>query len=334
MDKPLVSIITPCYNHEKYLDDYFKSILNQTYDNIELIIIDDASKDGSQKVIRSYENELKNRFVNFKFIDHKKNIGLVKNCNLGLELSKGKYIAIFASDDIMLKNRIEINVKFLEDNDYKMAYSDGYKVKENFSYCDINNFDNKFLDFLVKEKNQYSGFIANKLLENNFIPAPTVMLKREVFDKVGAYDERLSFEDYEMWLRIAEKYKIGFIDRSLVFYRQSDYSLSGILNKFQKFENLKSLEKTINKHISSSEYNYNNISKKISLVNLYKKFIDYGFLYNDKKLLNEYFNELKKITIFPGLKIFIKYLISKVSFIHKYYIRKRYKDVYQSFFNI
>jgi len=333
MDKPLVSIITPCYNHEKYLDDYFKSILNQTYDNIELIIIDDASKDGSKKVIRSYENELKNRFVNFKFIDHKKNIGLVKNCNLGLELSKGKYIAIFASDDIMLKNRIEINVEFLENNDYGMAYSDGYKVKENFSYCDINNFDNKFLDFLVKEKNQCTGFVADKLLENNFIPAPTVMLKREVFDKVGTYDERLSFEDYEMWLRIAEKYKIGFINEPLVFYRQSDYSMTGLLNKQQKYKNLISFKKTIEKHIESSTYEYNDIAKKKAKLNLYRQMIGYGFIYEERNLLNKYFIKLVRLNgickVFNDYKEYIKFISIKIPFLYRYIIKKRYNKIYK-----
>ena len=278
MNKPLVTIITPCYNHEKYLEDYFQSILNQTYDNIEIILIDDASKDNSKDIIKRYKSELKKRFVKFSFVDRKKNVGLVKNCNLGLELSKGKYIMMFASDDIMFPKKVEKNVEFLENNEYGMVYSDGYKVQENFSYCDRNDFDNKLLDSLVKNKNKHSGFIANKLLEKNFIPAPTVMLKRNVFDKIGKYDESLSFEDYEMWLRVAEKYKIGFINEPLVFYRRSDYSLTGSLNKLQKYKNLKSMEKTINKHFNSEKYNYNTKSKKRALINLYKKFISYGFI--------------------------------------------------------
>lgn len=335
LNKPLVTIITPCYNHEKYLEDYFKSIINQNYKNIELVIIDDASRDNSKQIINDYQKKLQKRFVNYKFINRQKNVGLVKNCNLGLKLSKGKYLILFASDDIMFPNKIKENIQFIENTEYGMAYSDGYKVKENFKYEDMNNLNNSkktILDSLVKKEEAYSGFVANQLLEKNFIPAPTVIIKRKVFDEVGNYNEDLSFEDYDMWLKIAEKYKIGYIDDHLVFYRQRNYSMSGALNKSQKYESIKSLEKIINKHINSSEYSYNDMSKKLSLINLYKKIIDFGFLYNEKKLLDKYFNKLIRMTIFPDLKVVTKYLVSKVFLLHKFIIKIKHKDIYQSFF--
>jgi len=90
-NEPLVTISTPCYNHEKYLPDYFESIISQTYENIELIIIDNASQDNSQKIIENYLPKLK-KFARVVYIPRNKNAGLVKNCNEGLDLARGKYI--------------------------------------------------------------------------------------------------------------------------------------------------------------------------------------------------------------------------------------------------
>lgn len=167
INEPLVTISTSCYNHEKYLPDYFESVNSQTYKNIELIIIDDASKDNSQKIIENYLPELKKRFTRVVYIPRNKNVGLVRNCNEGLDLAQGEYIIGFASDDIMLSTRVEENVKFLEEHkDYGMIYSDAYIFNGDIDIKEI-NFDN--LKCFSAQQKLYSGNVMNQLLVYNFI---------------------------------------------------------------------------------------------------------------------------------------------------------------------
>mgnify|MGYP002513053428 FL=1 len=90
VEGPLVSIIIPCYNHEKYIEECFKSLLDQTYQNIELLIIDDCSQDGSVKVIENWIERLKTRFINVFFIKHSVNLGVVKSVNQVIPVCKGK----------------------------------------------------------------------------------------------------------------------------------------------------------------------------------------------------------------------------------------------------
>ena len=100
-EKPLVSVVIPCYNHEKFVQDCIQSVIDQTYENIELIIIDDGSKDNSVKVIQ----ELADKY-GFTFI-HRPNKGLSATLNEGIRLSKGKYFSAIASDDILFLEKIE-----------------------------------------------------------------------------------------------------------------------------------------------------------------------------------------------------------------------------------
>ena len=118
MDSALVSVIMPVYNGEKYLKEAIFSILNQTYQNFELIIIDDGSTDNSIKII----NELKSKFSKIIYSPNKKNIGVSATRNRGMKLAKGKYIAFMDADDISPLYRFEKQVEFMENNsDYGLV---------------------------------------------------------------------------------------------------------------------------------------------------------------------------------------------------------------------
>ena len=225
MSKPLVTIITPVYNHEKYLDQYFNSVVNQTYHNIELILIDDASPDQSKNIIDKWMQKLEDRFVNFIYIPRIENRGLIYNCNEGISLAKGKYINVFASDDVMLPNNIETKVTYLEENtDYAMVYSD--------AYCGSNLEGKNYK--MSKYHTQLKGEIFTELInQGNFIPAPTAFVRRKVIKDLGGYSTKYMFDDYPMWLEIAFRYKIGLIKEPLVFYRLSPNSLSRGLDNYK-----------------------------------------------------------------------------------------------------
>lgn len=209
-DLPLVSVVVPCYNHQNYVKDTIESIINQTYKNIELIVIDDGSKDNSVEIIQ----ELANKY-NFTFI-HRANKGLSATLNEGIKLSKGKYSCVCASDDIYILDKIEKQVQFMESNsNYAMCYG---KIIE---------FDETGYKKEKEIKNAKSGWIFEELLMFNLIiPAVTTMIRKNVYETVGIYDESLFIEDYDMWLRIADKYQIGFLEQYLACYRKHATNIS------------------------------------------------------------------------------------------------------------
>lgn len=199
---PFVSVVIPSYNHEKYVSDSIKSVLNQTYKNIELIVIDDGSKDNSVSIIQKLADEYK-----FKFI-HRPNKGLCATLNEGLNLANGKYFCAVASDDKFILDKIEKQVKFMEENpDVAVCCGNHIEFNENYENKISLKFDKKY-DF-------------ETMLEFDLISAPTAMIKSEVLKSLGGYDENMIIEDLDMWLRITHVgYKIAHIDEYLAYYRK------------------------------------------------------------------------------------------------------------------
>jgi alpha-1,3-rhamnosyltransferase len=298
MNDPLVTLCTPIYNHEPFLEDYFQSIINQTYQNIQLILIDDCSTDDSTKVVERWLERLEARFNSFVYIPRKVNMGLIYNCNDGLSLAEGKYFCIFASDDVMFPKNIEEKVNFLENNpEYAMVFSNTYAGMEP-SEKKIKHFSSK------TNPDAFHGDIFYELINYGcFIPAPSVVSKKEIIEEVGGYDNQYAFEDYVMWIKIAHKYKIGYINEPLVFYRFSPNSLSRSAESYEKL--IQSTEKLlINVQV---EYGVNT---EIGLENLYSFAAISFFFKNNRTKYKEYRNKLKKkhpkiilLDIFKFLKI-------------------------------
>jgi glycosyltransferase involved in cell wall biosynthesis len=324
-NEPLVTISTPCYNHEKYLPDYFDSIITQTYENIELIIIDDASQDNSQKVIEKYLPKLKKRFTRVRYIPRNKNVGLVRNCNEGLDLAQGKYIIGFASDDIMLPTRVEENVKFLEEHkDYDMVYSDGYRFNVDIDIKTINF--NNLVCFSDRQKLD-SDNIMNQLLIGCFIDAPTACIRKNCFNIVGRYDENYYFEDYDMFLKIAEQCKIGYLNKKLVLYRIHSKSMSH--DKRNRLKELEEVKKIKSAHIRNGNYDQKYI--ELAWVRLWEEYANYFFTNNKRAESLEYFHKYmdssKKYKLKIGRKMFIEYLISLNSFLYKIFFHYIYSQL-------
>lgn len=225
---PLVSVIVPSYNHENFITQCVESIVNQTYKNIELIVIDDGSKDKSQNILK----ELQKKY-NFQLIIQE-NIGLPCTLNRGIcEFAKGKYISFCASDDFWLLDKIENQVKFMEDNQfYPMSYGRTYYVAEDSTIIETGN------DSTLK-----GGWIFDSILLFDLHPPVNYMYRRSIFEEVGIFSEDAFAEDYDMNLKISNKYCIGFIDKYLSFYRLTDFDNK--INRFNKVANshLISIEK-------------------------------------------------------------------------------------------
>jgi alpha-1,3-rhamnosyltransferase len=226
--EPLVSVVIPCYNHEKYVQDTIKSVLNQSYRNIELIIIDDGSKDSSVEKIQQMLEECKNRFSRFEFRS-RPNKGLSATLNEAIEWSRGKYFSAIASDDLMLENKTSTQVKVLEENDQVVAlFGSVNYINENNIVQNIHTLDEKEYPF-------------DKIILNECqFYAPTQMLKMATLRKIGGYNEEIRVEDWYMWLKMAEKGKVLCITDKLAIYRI--HSANTTRNsKFIFEENLKTL---------------------------------------------------------------------------------------------
>ena len=240
INEPLVSIVTPVYNHALYINDYIDSLLIQDYQNIELVIIDDFSEDNSAKIIEKRLNELSSKIKKVIFIKNEKNLGVIKNCNLGLKKSTGKYICFFASDDIMLPNRILKNVEILNSND------DIY-----FTFSKTLFLVDKKIKKIKQKKLESNNLFIDLLVHGNFISAPTITYRREGFTQLGFFDETLIAEDYDMLLRFSRQFKSQFINEFLCIYRLRHGSLSNTIQFKVKIN--KNNSNVRSKYISSSQ---------------------------------------------------------------------------------
>jgi glycosyltransferase involved in cell wall biosynthesis len=220
MNKPLVSVVCLCYNQERFVQEAIQSVLDQSYSPIQLIVVDDASSDGSQKMIR---DTIKGTSVELLFLPE--NQGNCKAFNQALAKVKGDYIIDFAADDKMSLDRIEKQVMFFQSlpSDYGVVFTDAIYIDESGDYLRDHYayLKKKKLITQVPQGNVYSDVIARY-----FIASPTMMVKKKVFDELGGYDEALSYEDFDFWVRSSRKFSYGFFNEKLTLIRRSANSMS------------------------------------------------------------------------------------------------------------
>lgn len=205
---PLVSIIIPTYNRETTLiKKSINSALNQTYKNIEIIIVDDSPKDfkGRNKV-EEYIKSFGDSRINY--IQHQENLGANLARNTGIKYSSGDLCAFLDDDDEWELNKIELQVKKIQTSNAALVYCKGRILDQDSKF--IRNLNNKL----------HEGYIFNKLIKGNFIGGNSfIMVKKSVLNDIGLFDENmLSNQDWELFLRISKKYKIDYVDEFLVNY--------------------------------------------------------------------------------------------------------------------
>lgn len=216
---PLVSVIIPTYNCANYIERAINSVLEQTYLNTEIIVVNDGSTDDTEKILENYKNRI--------IIINQKNSGVAKARNVGISTAKGNYIATLDADDRWLPNRLEKMVDILENSKIDILISNFYYVDEDGVRLGNNNAFRE--DYVIpKPHEQY-----NKLLYTA-TAFGLMIIKKE---KMEEYDELLKgeAEDYDLWLRLLKKgLKWGFVPTALaeVTYRQG--SLSKRYSKYRK----------------------------------------------------------------------------------------------------
>lgn len=203
---PLVSVIVPCYNHEKYVTLCIESIMNQTFKDFQLIVIDDGSSDNSPEILKRLQEK-----YNFKLIVQQ-NIGVSATLNKALkEFALTKYVTFCASDDYWTLNKLQLQVDFMQlHEDVPMCYGKNHYMDEESKV--IKKYDSQ--NDILK-----GGWVFDEIFTFILHPAVTYFYKRNLFDEIGYYDPAIYAEDYYMNLKIASKYEIGFIDEYLGYYR-------------------------------------------------------------------------------------------------------------------
>ncbi|OTG71922.1 glycosyl transferase family 2 [Acinetobacter sp. ANC 4169] len=213
--QPLVSIVIPCYNHENYIEDSIQSIINQTYQRIELIIIDDGSKDQSVEKIRAMLPVCEQRFEHIYF-NTRPNKGLCATLNEALTHCQGKYVSIIASDDMMLAHKTQLQVDYLKQHP---------EVTGVFAGIELIDSNNRVIDQRVSARTEYS--FDDILLNLHDLPTLTQMFHLKDIMDVGGYDESIKVEDWYMLLKLTQQQKIlKYIPEVVCQYRIHDESFS------------------------------------------------------------------------------------------------------------
>lgn len=210
MKTPKVSVIIPTYNSEQFIGETLDSVFNQNYQNFEVIVVDDGSCDGTDKVISGYKDRL-------TYI-RKKNEGISIARNTAIAVARGEYIAFIDHDDIWVPEKLKEQIALLEDNKaIGLCFSDAYIIDEK----------GRRGSSLFKICPPYSGMVFKKLLKENFIPVPTAIVRKDIFKEVGLFNPQHRItEDWDLFLRISERYPVAFINRPLAGYRVHTGSFS------------------------------------------------------------------------------------------------------------
>ena len=212
---PKVSVIIPTYNRADFIEDAVESVLCQTYKDYEIIIVDDGSTDGTEDVLQKYHNKI--RYI------YKSNGGEASARNTGIKHAQGAYIAFLDSDDLWLPERLKFGVQALDaDKNIGLFFADCNRVFNG------ERESKTFFDYYKP----YAGFVFKQLFMRCFIPMPTVILRKECFQKVGIFSESptpcadYDCTDYDMWLRVSACFKIDYIKMPLAIYRIHSKSIS------------------------------------------------------------------------------------------------------------
>lgn len=197
----MVTVIIPAYNRGWIIREAIESVLNQDFKTFELIVVDDGSTDNTQDILTSYRDKIK--------IIRQKNTGVSAARNKGIVSSSGNYIAFLDSDDIWLPRKLETQVEFFRNNpDALICQTEEIWVRNGRK---VNP---------GKRHKKMSGFFFEKSLKLCMVSPSAVMMKRELFDICGFFDETLpACEDYDMWLRVNSRHPIYLIDTPLIVKR-------------------------------------------------------------------------------------------------------------------
>lgn len=231
MENSLISIAMCTYNGSRFVKEQLDSILNQTYNNFELIIVDDMSKDDTINIINKYVQKDKR----IKFFQNEKNLGFVKNFEKAISFCLGEYIALADQDDIWKKDKLEVFLQEIKDN--ILIYSDAIVIDENSK--------NLNKEFIRPEANLVNGKCNKSFIFSNCVSGNTLMFKKELIPYILPIPDTISFHD--IWIAFVASTigTITYTEKSYIYYRRYNEQVTkhieknynSIFDKFKKKEN-------------------------------------------------------------------------------------------------
>ena len=209
---PTVSVILPTYNRAHAISRAIQSVLNQTYRDFELVVVDDGSTDNTESVVKDFGDP------RIRYIRCEQNRGGSAARNIGIKAAEGEFIAFQDSDDEWMQEKLKKQMSIFERASLHVGvvYTGFYRIKNN---------DKTYIptsDIKISE-----GNIHDQLLKGNFVSTPTAIVRAECFKRAGLFDERLPrLQDWELFIRISDYYIFRFLNEPLVFQYFSQYSIS------------------------------------------------------------------------------------------------------------
>ncbi len=271
-----VSVVIAAYNKADLTIRTVESVLNQTYANIEVIVVDDGSTDDTKQKLSVYADKI-------KYI-YKENSGACSARNVGIRQASGDYIGLLDCDDIYFPEKIALSVDCLENNpEYGFVHT-------SMHYIDDNDVIRATFDIFPCDR--VSGWIAEKLLIDNFISQSTVVARKSSLDKAGLFDESIFMPaDWDLWLRLAEDFKAGYIDTPLTGYRSSHSYTMANLDAGKREELF-----VLNKALARKPQIYKPLKNK-AISHLYSRYAKMFAIKGDMKNARKFF--LKAVLINP-----------------------------------
>lgn len=319
----LISVIIPTFSRPKMLGRAIRSVLSQTYNNYEILIIDDNGNDSKyQRITEEYVKKyIDNESI--KYIKHEKNLGGCAARNTGIKNSSGKFIAFLDDDDEWKANFLETLIcQFEVKSNIGAVYCNYFTQVKNKRYYSIN-----------QDKEFFKGDVFEKLL-SGWCPVSTslFMIKRECFEKVGEFDEELkSFQDYDMWLRISYVFEFAYVNEKLVIKYESHSEEQVGFNPYNRETALKYLEDKWSKILNKDE-----ISLFEKFVAKHRKILMRNFIvYNKQKNIEcDYFKLYKKylkcnVYLFEKVLVWLSILFGARILDLKIYIIGRLLGIYK-----
>jgi glycosyltransferase involved in cell wall biosynthesis len=313
---PKVTVAIPTYNRAHYLKEAIESVLNQTYTDYELLVVDNASTDNTEEVVKSFNDK------RIKYIKNEKNIGMVNNWNKCIDLAQGKYLIIFHDDDIMKPELLEKEINILN------RYDDVVIVATNVTLIDEDNNVLKRKNIRINEDIIFKkeDFIRKIYKENLYLPCPTVMMRLSFINKYNLrFEEEVGLGcDTYLWFKInLLPKKIYLINKSYLYYRlhkDQDSFKNFIDMEIKLFNNAEKLLKdnNLNDVLSLMQYEFMNTI----IGNLAHK-LAYGYI--SRQDFIEYISRIKKENIWTNN---IKFTY-KIGLAISYYCPKIAKILYE-----
>ena len=305
---PVVSVIIRTYNRALLLQKAIQSVLDQTFQDFEIVVVNNYSTDNTIEVVRSFKDE-RIRIINIR------NEGIIaKSHNVGLKESHGDYIAFLDDDDLWCPEKLELQVEYLRKHpQYYLVYSNAWSIDENGVRKGL----------LLKSESFKKGEIFEELVKSNFIPQLTVLMKKEVYETIGFFNEDPSLnlvDDFEYWLRVALHYKIGFVKEPLAMYRVhsgamgrginfaelSQKVLSSLINDPFVPNKNKVVGRIYELYLPSAIYNWKNSENKLAAKEDLKKYLIWSI--KNFKVMNIF----KALALYLVLKTGLFHLLSRL----------------------